>query len=277
MKVIYLYATLLILSSCAVTRHTLRTDQAAQDTFREESFLRYSPQRLEQFKNTPYTALAKCHQGDTGIGLRMLRKQAFVQKDQPFYWNQVGMCYFIAKDYQKATFYFDLSLKKSGIHPYVPAINNLGVLYLHLNHHQQALDHFKRAHQHNRLLMVPLFNLSQIYLTFHSLTPAKKILEKLYRRNNQDTEVIYSLGSLYLLEGNLTRADQLWKSIPDDRRKREDIALMRSLTLYQQKKYEQALSVLEEQDFGQFLSVKSSALKLRELLEVHLEERKDRS
>ena len=61
---IYLPLTLLaLLSSCSITRTTLRTSKADQDTFKRESFLRYSSQRLDQLQNTPYKGLAQCHQG----------------------------------------------------------------------------------------------------------------------------------------------------------------------------------------------------------------------
>ena len=272
---IYLSLTLLaVLSSCSTTRPTLRTSQAAQDTFKKESFLRYSSQRLNQFKNTPYRGLAQCHQGNPKKGLDTLKKKAFIQQNKPSYWNQVGMCYFMYKDYKKAAFYFNWAIKRSRPRrPYVPAINNLGVISLHLKHHQQALNYFKRAKKYSRSFSVPLFNLSQVYLKFHLLGPAQKILKKLYRKNKKDVEVIYSLGSLYLLKGNLSKAHQLWESIPKNRRNRQDIALIRSLTLYQQKKYQQALSLLEEQNFEKFLSMKKSALKLQKLLEIRLKEK----
>ena len=197
--------------------------------------------------------------------------KAFVQENNPSYWNQVGMCYFMYKNYKKADFYFNWAIKISGRRPYVPAINNLGVISMNLKHYQQALNYFKQAQKHNRSFRVPLFNLSQVYLKFHLLGPAQKILKKLYLKNNKDVEVIYSLGSLYLLKGNLSKAHRLWESIPKDRRNREDIALMRSLTLYQQKKYKKALSILKEQDFEKFLSMKKSALKLQKLLEIQLQ------
>ena len=261
---------LFFVSACSSNRPMLRTDYVMEDIFNQESFLRYSTSRLELLGNTPYAALAKCHGGDSGGGLALLKQDAFVKLDSPRYWNQVGACYFVLKDYAKAAFYFDFAIKKSGKKSYAPALNNLGVLSLALKHDHEALDYFKQAYKSNRSLIVPQFNLAQIYLRFHLLDPAKKILQELYRKNDQDVEVVYALGNLYLLQQNIELAYQLLESIPEDKKQREDITLVRALALHQRGKYRQALVILSEQSFGQIPLMKESAEKLEKLLEYKI-------
>ena len=265
----------LFLSACSIAPLNLRTEKASQDIFREESFLRYSHGRLQQFNGTPYEALAKCHKGNWEEGLDWLKKEVLSKKQAPNYWNQVGVCYFMGKNYAKASFYFDLALKKNGAKKhYVPALNNMGVVSLHLKHYQRALDYFKLAHRRQPSLIVPQFNLAQLYLRFHLLIPAKNILERLYRRNNRDVEIIYSVARLYLLEGKLDAAEKLFSSIPKEERRREDIALSRSLTFYQQKKYTQAQSIIESQSFDALPELKKSAERLLQLIRARIKEAK---
>ena len=273
MKIFLLTILSAFFFGCSVAPLNLRTDKADQDAFKKESFLRYSHGRLGELQKTAYKALGKCHKGKAQDGLEMLKKEALAHKQRPDYWNQVGLCYLISRNYIKAAFYFDLSMKKSPKGFYAPALNNMGVLYLRLGHHQRALDTFKEITSKGKSsLEVPQFNLSQLYLRFHLLASAKKILEKLHRRNNQDIEVIYSLASLALLQGELSKAHKLFESIPQDQRKREDITLGRALVFYQQKKYEKALEVLKQQKFGSLASLKNSAEKLKELIKNRLEE-----
>ena len=251
---------------CSALSLSLRTNDSSRDTFREESFLRYSHNRLKKFYGTPYEGLAKCHEGEHGEGLEQLRKQLAVKKDRPDYWNEVGLCYFMAKNYPIAAFYFDLAIKKSPKgRPYIPAFNNRGVLHLQLGHYQQAQELFKAAHKKNPKLKVPQFNLAQIYLRFYLLGPAKEILQKLHKENDQDVDVIHSLGSLYLLEGNLSRSEALFKSIPREFQERQDIAWVRALSYYQQKKYRETLKVLKKYDLEEFSPLKESVTRLMSL------------
>ena len=281
MRTILSFILVSVLSSCATHQGILRVDKGDRDAFKEESFLRYSKNRLKELMGTPSSSLALCHLGKEEKGLENLKKDFLKRKDDPDYWNQIGLCYFLKKDYKKAVFYFDLSMKtKKGKVPYLPALNNMGVVHLHLGHYQQSLNLFKRVTSYNSKLLVPRFNTSQIYLRFHRLAPAKKILEGLYRENKNDLEVIHSLGTLSLLEKNINRAYFLFHSIPKDELGRDDIALMKAITFYQQKKYKKSLSLLKDHRFGKVGNFQKSANELRSLATIALahmkEEEKER-
>ena len=74
------------------------------------------------------------------------------------------------------------------------------------------------------------------------------------------------------MRGQLQRAHELFQSIPQSERKREDIALGQALVLYQKGEYKQTLSVLKKQKIGYLPALKRSALKLKELAKTRLEE-----
>ena len=103
----------IVLSGCSVAPLTLRTDKVGQDAFKDESFFRYSHGRLKKLQETGYKGLGQCHQGKYEEGLEMLKKEAMTNQQRPDYWNQVGLCYLMARNYTKASFYFEFGHEES--------------------------------------------------------------------------------------------------------------------------------------------------------------------
>lgn len=275
MKHIILFIFLCCFTLSCTTTIERRTGVSSRDAFREESFLRYSDDRLARIEGLSYKGLRLCYRGQSKKGLELLRAQGLRNENRPDHWNRVGLCHFIVKDYIKASFYFDLALKKSKKKLYVPALNNIGILHLYHNRYQEAFDHFLKAHKSAQHLRVPRFNLAQIYLRFHILDPAYKILSGLYRQNPEDAEVVYSLASVHLLKNQLKKAQDLLNLIPKEQKSREDIALVRSLLYYQQKEYSQALKAIKGQKFT-MTSLEKSAQKLITLCKDRLRESEQR-
>ena len=247
-----------------------RISDASRDAFKDESFLRYSEDRLTHLESSAYKGVGLCHSGNYQKGLKILRIQALKKANYSSYWNQVGLCYFIAKNYIKASFYFDLSIEKSKKKLYAPALNNKGILHLHHKRYQEALDNLLKARKAAPHLKVPQFNLAQVYLKFYLLAPAQKILSKLHRHNSKDIEVIHSLASVHLLQNQVNKAQRLLASIPTKQQNREDVALLQSLLSYRQEKYLQAMKTLEAQKFT-IIPLRESATKLRALCKERLE------
>jgi tetratricopeptide (TPR) repeat protein len=263
--------TLLLFTSCATKTLVSKVSDAKLDTFREESFLRYTEERLKGLEKTPYQALAKCYSGNIQEGLDLLRDQMKEQKKKPEYWNQVGMCYFLKDNFTKAEYFFDLSLAQAPGGRFEPAINNLGVLKLKLRHYEEALNFFKKASGKRETHKVPLFNQAQVYLQFNLLDQAAPILERLASINDKsgvhDPDLTFSLGSVYLLKGQIEKAFAIFNSIPDKYKNREDVTLVRAISLYEQGKYYEAKEVLENKNFLEYVPLKKSAQKLALLVQ----------
>lgn len=257
----------ILISSCATKTLTSKVKDPTKDSFREESFLRYTEERLSQLKDTPYEALGKCHAGDIKKGLNLLQKKMKGLKKNPEYWNQVGMCYFLDENYTKAEYFFDLSLAQVRRGNFAPAINNLGVLKLKQRHYEEALNLFKKATGKRERHQVPLFNQAQVYLQFNLLDQARPILEKMAKHSKDDPDVLFSLGSVYLLKGETKKAVSIFGQIPDRYKNREDVTLVTAIGLYEQGKYYEAKEVLESQNFIDYVPLKRSAKKLALLVD----------
>lgn len=257
-------ATLLFFTSCATKTLTSKVGDEKLDSFREESFLRYTEDRLKGLESTPYQALAKCYAGDIQEGLDILQAEMKTKKKSPEYWNQVGMCYFLKDNFTKAEYFFELSLAQARRVHFAPALNNLGVLKLKLRHYEDALTYFKKAAGRKEAHKVPLFNQAQVYLQFNLLDQAAPILEDLARskNNNNDPDLTFSLGSVYLLKGQTKKAFEIFNSIPEKYKNREDVTLVRAISLYEQGKFYEAREVLEGINFLNYVPLKRSAKKL---------------
>lgn len=250
------------LSSCATRTLTSKVSDAGLDSFREESFLRYTEERLQKLEATPYQALAKCYAGEIKEGLNQLQTQMKEQKKNPEYWNQVGMCYFLKENFTKAEYFFELSLAQVRKGNFAPALNNLGVLKLKLRHYEDALNYFKKAAGRNDRHKVAVFNQAQVYLQFNLLDQAAPLLEGLAKENKNDPDLIFSLGSVYLLKGQTKRAFEIFNTIPEKYKNREDVTLVRAISLYEQGRFYEARDVLEGKNFLEYVPLKRSAKKL---------------
>lgn len=266
---LYTLFLLSMLTSCGTTQLTSKIDAEKGDTFREESFLRYTSDRLQKLENTPYTALAKCHEGDTKEGLKELQQQTQKQKKNPEFWNQVGMCYFLQRDMVKAEYFFQFSLDMTKRKDFAPALNNLGTIKLKQGHYEMALSYFQKATSKVKL-KVPLFNQAQIYLQFNLLDKAQTILEALNAQNYKDPDILLGLGSVYLMQGDTKRSLQTLKTIPTQYQDREDVTLMRALGLYEEKRIPEVYELLKDYNFTHYVPLKRSARSLEKLVRVEM-------
>ena len=268
--------TLIGLSGCATTRLNSELSEEKQDSFREESFLRYTKSRLGKLENTPYAALSKCHSDDVNQGLKDLQKMTHDKKKDPEFWNQIGMCYFLADHLVKAEYFFQFSIDLNPKNRYAPALNNLGTIKLKQGHYDMALDYFKKAAEFKKgqtNLKVPLFNQAQVYLQFNLLENALTIFEALDRQNSGDPDIMMGLASVNLLEGKTGQALDILHQIPQEYRDREDITLIKALALYETGKIDEVYELLKEYNFTQYVPMKKSAQMLKKLVTAQVRKR----
>jgi predicted Zn-dependent protease len=272
MKIAPLVFLLVFPFGCATKHLSTKVNDASKDTFKEEAFLRFSKGRLENLKNTPFKAQALCHEGNTNQGLKLLQSQTKARKKEPMFFNEIGMCYFLAGHDAKAEYFFQMSLTKAKRSHFAPALNNLGVLKLKKRHYQEALSLFKKAAKKRSSIISPLFNTAQVYLEFNLADLALPILIKLNKKGLQDPDILLSLANVYLLKGQTNHALKMIKSIPRNFSKRDDVGLAQAIALYESKKYSEAKELLEAQQFGRYLPIKRSARRLQKLVNKKIEE-----
>lgn len=273
-KITLFFFILVFVFGCATKHLTSKVDNENQDTFRDEAFLRFSESRLESLKNTKFKSQALCHEGKTVEGLKVLKKQTKQRKREASFFNEIGMCYFLAENYPKAEYFFNLSLSKARAKVYPPALNNLAVIKLKNRHYQEALSLFSKAAKSTRSskIISPRFNIAQIYLEFNLADSAMPILRDLNQRGPQDPDILLSLAAAQLLKGQTKAAQTTLRSIPSSFRQRDDVGLAEAIALYESGRYQETKELLEEQQFGRYLPIKRSARKLQKLVEAKIEE-----
>ena len=274
MSFFHLLILALLLSGCATQHLSNKTTDAGSDLFSEESFLRYSEDRLSNLKNGTFSSVGKCHNNQISEGLLELRNNLEKNKKDPKYWNQIGMCYFLKKHFPKAEYFFNKSL---GLNKrYSPAINNLGVIRLKQRQYDTALQLFKKAQGKRAQNISALFNQVQIYLLFNQPELALGILNKLHSINPKDIEIQVNLAMTYLLMGKTKKSNQLFSNIPNQFLRREDIALGKALTLYLEKDFYQAKETLDKMGFTTILAIKKSGQRLKHLVIKEIKKIEDR-
>jgi tetratricopeptide (TPR) repeat protein len=261
MKIILLFTLSLLLASCSNHRLETIIENEKNDVLAGESFLRYSSKRFEVIRsrnNMIQTAVTYCHQGDISDGLAQLKKYLIQERKNPNYWNHIGTCYYLNNQLSKAKYYFEIALKmghtaNQKTSSFLPAYNNLGLVYIKLRSFDKALNHFKLADK-GGVLVTPKFNMLQLYLKFGQLKKALKLSLVLYRLAPKDIDVISSLGTINLLQGKYKESKNFYDQIHKKYLEREDISGQYAIVLYKLGYYEDAKRMLQ---FGQYTQIKS--------------------
>lgn len=237
--------------SCSLNRLSTTGSQSSE-LLKNETLLRYNSDEIQQIaeNDNPLTsALAECHRGNAKNALNKLKNELEENRENFEYWNKVGTCYYLSKNDSKATFFFEhalnISKKTKKKNPY--SYNNLGILYLKKRHFAKAKTAFELALKTSPNLLTPKYNLSQLYLQFGQIAPAKKILLDLYGEDSKDIDLISSLGVLAIIEKEYDLAIKYFNMIPEDDQKRADIAAHFSLSLYLKGNYYEAREALKKQ------------------------------
>lgn len=133
-------------------------------------------------------------------------------RTNPTYWNIVGNCFTLKKEYRKALLYYN---KATDINSsYVPSLNNQGVVYAKLGEDQKAIVSFERATASGAFSKVPKFNIGLLYLKYGLYEKAQKIFNTLIGLNQEDVEVLNALAVSHLFQGNAKEALNYYNKIP---------------------------------------------------------------
>lgn len=248
---LYITAGLLFLCSCSSTTILTKIGDDKKDVLRKESLLRYSSDRLNNIKtkDRKQLALIDCHKNNTKKGLKKLKRAFIKEKNKNNYliWNNIGTCYYLKANYIKAEFYFQYSLnvsKKMEIkNP--EALNNLGLIAIRNRNYYFARDFFYDALKESPGLLTPKYNMAQLNLQFSRIENAQEILKELYRVNPQDKDIISSLGTSYMLQGDYIASLKFFEMIDRDSIRRTDMALHYSLSLFETGQYKKANEILK--------------------------------
>jgi tetratricopeptide (TPR) repeat protein len=159
----------------------------------------------------------------------------------PGYWNQVANCHLNQGNHRKALLFYNKSLEVSS--NYVPALNNIGVLYSRQGQNQKALVAFERANKNSKFSKTPRYNLGKLYLTYGLAEEALPIFQSLLKDSPQDVDLQNAVASAQFLTGSYQLAEQSYHRIPSAHWSSSEIGLNFALTLNELGKKDDALKV----------------------------------
>lgn len=254
-------AVVILATGCASGpsfNNTIQKDQ--YDLLSEESFMRYNSNRLSAMESPKRDfislALVACHSDKITKGLGILEEKMHQNKTNPYYWNALGTCQTISRDYTKAIFYYELGMEatRSGNKDFndserklAEAVisNNLGLIHLTFKRSNEAFDAFKKANSIVPNYFTPEFNMAQLYLEFNESTKALEILKKLGTKNNEDIDLLYSLSLAYYKQNDMDQSYKYINKIQKDYLNRADIVGLYAYNLMRKNRLEEAKAILE--------------------------------
>lgn len=249
-----------ILVSCASDKKSKSTDapEVSQDMFKKERALktsevadfysgnqaslnpalqdetldRYTPEERERFEDSTDPLLLislHCHQKEFDKAFAVA--EASFQKYQkiPTYWNLVANCHLKQGSQRKALLFYNKALEVKA--NYVPALNNIGVMYDLQGEHQKALVAFERAYQRSKFSKTPRYNLAKLYLKYGLADLALPLFEGLLREAPADVDLLNSVASAHFIRGQYESALSFYQKIPKDHWSRPEVGLNLAWTL----------------------------------------------
>lgn len=192
---------------------------------------------------------------------KLIEENTDAYKTHPVYWNQVGTCFLIKKEYRKALMYFNKALEfKSN---YAPALNNIGVMYRKQGEDQKAQVAFEKATKSSVYAKTPRYNLAQIYLEYGLSGNAQKHLNVLLRESPDDT-VYNSLAVSYLMENDFKKALIFYKKINIDQFEKPSFGINYALTLFRSGNRDKAIDIINDVELEEKSKYKNYYKKIRQ-------------
>lgn len=170
-----------------------------------------------------------CHQKKFKQAYALVKEKSRKYIKNPIFWNHLGTCFLLEGQYRKALLFFNRSLSiKSN---YVPALNNLGVMYLKLDDRDRAFVAFKRAVRVGEFKKTPRFNLALLYLKNGLYDETLSVLKPFHKKTT-DIDVLNMKAVAYLMRGNLEETLKHFKKINSDFYEKAEYGINYAIALY---------------------------------------------
>ncbi len=188
---------------------------------------------------------SKCRSGSFATGQGIAAKLHNKYKAWPTYWNAVGLCYHLQKNYYNAKLFFN---KANSIKvKYAPSINNLGLVAIAEQKWYEGLNYFKEAKRINPNSQVANYNLGRLYLAFGLGEKAIPYFEAIRDKNFYNSKVLRKVAIAYSMSGKHSKALSMFNKInnPD-----ETTRLFKAYSLATLKKKTEANQILQATPIG---------------------------
>lgn len=183
----------------------------------------------------------RCSKGDFE-GAFSAASKAFNQYQKvATYWNQIANCHLNQGNHRKALLFYNKALE---VRPnYIPALNNIGVMYSRQGQDQKAQVAFESATKQSRFSKTPRYNLAKLYLTYGLVETALPIVQGLLEQSPQDLDLLNANASAYFLMSDYTKAMSFYQRIPQNFWASAEVGLNLSMTLKKLGKAKEASEV----------------------------------
>ena len=245
------------LVGCSTQNFSKKIETNDVDLLNEESLMRYNGARIDALVASSGDFIAKallaCHQNKFTKGLGILETEMHKNKTNPFYWNALGTCYSLSKEYPKALFYYDLGMEaiallkdKSKVLAEAVLSNNIGLIHLNFRRYNEAFESFKKASTLLPNYFTPQFNIAQLYIEFNDNDKALDILKKLEVRNPNDIDLLYSLSLIYFRKNDLEKSYVAINRVKPNYLNRPDIVGLYAYNLMKKNRLAEAHDIIEK-------------------------------
>ena len=224
------------------SQNTATVNPALQD----ETLDRYSAEEIEAMTEStdPLMELSlRCSRGDFNNAFAIASKHFNKYQRVAPYWNQVANCHLNQGAFRKALLFYNKALE---VKPnYIPALNNIGVMYSRMEQDQKALVAFERANNTSKFAKTPRYNLAKMYLIYGLAEPALPILKGLLDSSPGDLDLQNAVANSYFLLSDYNKAYSHFQQIPGAHWIKPEIGLNLAVTLKKLGKNEDANKVFE--------------------------------
>ncbi|MGZ3788764.1 MAG: tetratricopeptide repeat protein [Bacteriovorax sp.] len=253
--ILFILSTQII--GCAGQNFSKKIESGDVDLLKEESLMRYNTNRLESMDGAESDFISKallaCHQKKFMKGMSLLESEMHKNKTNPFYWNALGTCYSLNKDYSRALFYYDLGVEalplvkdQSKVLAEATLANNQGLVHLNFKRYSEAYDSFKRADDLLPNFFTPKFNMAQLYIEFNENEKALDILKKLEAKNPDDIDLLYSLSLIYYRKNDMDKSYAAITRVKPTYLNRPDIVGLYAYNLMKKNRLSEAREIIEK-------------------------------
>jgi tetratricopeptide (TPR) repeat protein len=203
------------LSSSEVKDYISDRPKSMTPALSDETLDRYTKEEiagLEKSTDPLISISIKCSQKEFDKAFEVA-SQAFNQYQKiPAYWNLVANCHLNQGSHRKALLFYNKALEVSP--GYVPALNNIGVLYTRQGEDQKALLAFERANKQARFSKTPRYNLAKMYLRYGLIEPALPLFEGLLNESPADVDLLHAVGSCLFMQSDYQKASSYFSRLP---------------------------------------------------------------
>lgn len=221
-----------VLSSNEVKDFYLENPKALNPALQDETLDRYSVDEIEQLADTkdPLFEIAlRCSKKDFDQAFAAAAKAFNSYQKIPAYWNMIASCHLNQGSSRKALLFYNKALEVSP--GYVPALNNIGVLYSRQGEDQKALVAFEKANKQSRFAKTPRYNLARLYLSYGLAEQALPLFQGLLNDSGKDVDLINAVASSHFMLSDYQKATASYRRIPSSALNRAEIGLNYALTL----------------------------------------------